>query len=449
MSDLHALSATEAAAAIRAGQTTALDLVEALLGRITALEPKLHVWATLDAEGARRQARELDAAAMAGAWHGPLHGVPIGVKDIFAVAGLPTRAGSRWYHEVPAEDATTVARLRAAGAIILGKTHTTEFAMADPAPTRNPWNPAHTPGGSSSGSAAGVAAGMMPAALGTQTAGSVLRPAAFCGVVGLKPTWGRLSRHGILPLAWTLDHPGILARTVDDAALLLSVMAGPDPRDPTVADVRVDSYPAAVHDSAPPRLGLVGDVYPERLSDPARACLEGTARQLAARGATVEQLSLPRAFDAALDTHHVIMSSEAAGVHLLSMGTHADDYGPQLRALVVAGALAPAALYTRAQQVRRAIRAAVLPLFDRVDCLVVPAAAGAAPAGLDRTGDPSFNTPWSLLGLPAIALPAGLDDAGLPLSVQLVAAPWREASLLAAAAWCMEAPAAPMPYGNE
>jgi aspartyl-tRNA(Asn)/glutamyl-tRNA(Gln) amidotransferase subunit A len=437
--ELHDLTVTEAAERIVRREISPVELVDALLARITALEPSLQVWATLDADGARAQARVLADEAARGNLRGPLHGVPVGVKDIFHVAGLPTRAGSRVYDVTPDQDATTVARLRAAGAIVLGKTHTTEFALADPAPTRNPWNTVHTPGGSSSGSAAGVAARMIPAALGTQTAGSVLRPASFCGIVGFKPTYGRVSRHGILPLAWTLDHPGTLTRSVADAALLLGVMAGRDEHDGTCLDVPVPDYTAAVRAPAPPRVGLVGDVYPDRLSPEARACLHDTAKRLEAAGARVEEQRLPDAFAAALDAQHVIMASEASGVHLAHLPGQEEAYGPRLRAMVETGALIPAPSYLRAQQVRQAVRRAMQPLFERVDCVLVPAAAGPAPEGLDSTGDPAFNAPWSLLGVPAITLPAGRDAHGLPIGVQLVAAPWHDARLFAAAAWCERA----------
>lgn len=436
MVEAHTLTAVEAANRIAHRQLSPLELLDVLLTRIERLEPKLFAWALLDVEGARAQARERTEEAARGILRGPLHGVPIGIKDIFDVAGLPTRGGSRAYHAVPAADSTAVARLRRAGAVILGKTHTTEFAYADPAPTRNPWNPEHTPGGSSSGSAAAVAAGMVPAALGSQTAGSVLRPAAFCGVVGFKPTYGRISRRGVLPLAWTLDHVGTLTRSVEDAAVLTEVLAGPDGHDHTCLEVPLPDLRAAVRGSRPPRLGITGDVYPERLSDPARDRLSATAARLEEAGAELEVLRLPPEFGAALDTHHVIMMTELAAVHLDGVHRHPHLYGPRLRAATETGSLIPAATYLRAQAVRRAIRDAVLPLFEIVDCLLVPAATGRAPRGLDSTGDPSFNAPWSLLGLPAIALPAGQDTSGLPLAVQLVAAPWQEAKLLAAAAWC-------------
>lgn len=432
MTALHRLTATDAARRIASGELSPQSLVDACLDRIHAHEPVVHAWAYLDTDGAREQALTLGDEAARGHIRGPLHGIPIGVKDIFHVAGMPTRAGSRWFSEAPAADATSVARLRAAGAIIIGKTHTTEFALMDPSPARNPWNPAHTPGGSSSGSAAAVGAGMVPAALGSQTAGSVLRPAAFCGVVGYKPTWGRISRAGVLPLAWSLDHVGTLTRSVEDAALLLSVMAGPDPRDPTAAAVALS---ASRLQAGPARL-LVCEVYPERLEESARGALHSAAAQLRDAGAAVEPLQLPPEVNAILDAQQVIMSSEIAAVHADGLRLHAEQYGPRLRATAESGALIPASLYLRAQQMRAAIRAAVLPSFAGGALFLVPSAAGPAPEGLESTGDPSFNTPWSLLGFPAISLLAGRDSNGLPLAVQLVAAPWQEARLLQAAAWC-------------
>lgn len=436
MVEPHTLTATQAAVLIARRELSPAELVEALRARIGTLEPAVQAWALLDVDGARAQAAARTTETIRGEVRGPLHGVPVGVKDIFDVAGLPTRAGSRVYDETPGEDATTVLRLRQAGAVILGKTHTTEFAYADPAPTRNPWNPAHTPGGSSSGSAAGVAAMMMPAALGTQTAGSVLRPASFCGIVGFKPTYGRVSRHGIHPLAWSLDHPGTLTRSVEDAAVITGLIAGADRRDATCLDVPVLDLGAAAASPRPPRLGLVGDVYPERLSEDARQRLAASAARLEIAGAELELLKLPPDIAAALDAHHIIMSVEVSAVHQARLRDRAADYGPRLRLMVETGALLPTTAYLRAQQIRRVIRRAVLPCFEGVDCLLVPAAAGAAPEGLDSTGDASFNAPWSLLGLPAISLPAGVDGRGMPLGVQLVAAPWEEARLFAAAAWC-------------
>ena len=423
-----ALTVSQAAALIAGGELAPRELIDALLARIAAVEPQVQAWAWLPPAESLRPRR----------WNhtGPLSGVPIGVKDIYSVAGMPTRAGSTVFHEVAERDAAVVARLRAAGAIIFGKTHTTQFAMGDPAPTTNPWNAEHTPGGSSSGSAAAVAAGMIPAALGTQTAGSILRPAAYCGVVGFKPTWGRLPTDGIYPLAWSLDHPGPLALTVRDAALLFEVMAGitRSGADDTDESRELEARLAAPS-SGWPRIGVVGDIHPRRLEVAGREALSRAAKAFEQAGAALVRLDLPAPFDAALDTHHVIMQAEMAAVHGEGVRERGAEYGPRLRAAVETGSLVSAELYVKAQQVRRVIRRAMQPLFAQVDVVLAPAAPGPAPKGLGFTGDPAFNAPWSLLGVPCLSLPAGLSPEGLPLAVQLIAAPWQEARLLAAAAW--------------
>ncbi|MFQ5879842.1 MAG: amidase [Dehalococcoidia bacterium] len=434
---LASLSATAVAAAIRQREVSAAALVEALGRRIEEREERLLAWVTLDLEGARRQAQALDRELASGRRRGPLHGVPVGVKDIFYTAGLPTRAGSPLYQNfVPSFDATSVRRLRQAGAIVLGKTHTTQLAYGDPAPTRNPWHREHTPGGSSSGSAAAVADRMVPAALGSQTAGSVLRPAAFCGIVGLKPTYGRIGRGGVFPLAWSLDHVGVLVRTVADAALLLSALAGPEPDDPTAAPTPVPDYMAAVAEPRPPRIGLVRRLFQERTEAAAWAQLEAAAQRLAAAGAAVEEAQPPSEFDAVLDVHHVVMAAEVAAYHGPIFHQRPDAYRPRLRAMIELGQLIPTAAYLHAQRARRHMARATLTLFDRYDVLLASAARGPAPRGLEWTGDPACNAPWTLFGFPALALPIGLDGQGLPLGAQVVAAPWQEARLLSAARWC-------------
>lgn len=437
MSDLAVLAVTEAAAAIKRRETTCAALLDALARRIAAHEPQVRAWETLDLERARLRAQQLDQMLVEGQPVEPLHGVPVGIKDIFYTEGLPTRAGSPIHQDfVPDHDATAVRRLRQAGAIILGKTATTQFAYADPAPTRNPWNLAHTPGGSSSGSAAAVADCMVPAALGTQTGGSVLRPAAFCGIVGLKPTYGRIGRGGVFPLAWSLDHVGVLARTVSDAALLLSVLAGHEAGDPTAASAPVDDYMAAVADPQAPRIGFVRRLFRERTDPDAWAMLEQTAQLLASAGALVADAELPDEFDAVLDIHHVIMAAEVAAYHAPTFSERPGDYRPHLRALIETGLLVPASAYLHAQRARRHLSRLTLRLFERHDVLLMSPAPGPAPRSLDSTGDPACNAPWSLLGFPALTLPIGLDEQGLPLGMQLVAAPWQEAGLLRAARWC-------------
>jgi aspartyl-tRNA(Asn)/glutamyl-tRNA(Gln) amidotransferase subunit A len=434
---LHELTATEILARVRGGRLSVVGLVEACLRRIDAADPAVEAWVVVDRAGALQAASELDVEARAGRLRGPLHGVPVGLKDIFHAAGLKTTAGARGFADVVAtEDARSVARLRAAGAVILGKVHTTEFAFQDPAVTRNPWHPDRTPGGSSSGSAAAVAARMVPVTLGSQTVGSTLRPAAFCGIVGLKPTYGRISRHGVLPLAWTLDHVGILSRSVADAALVLSVLAGHDPDDP-------GSAPAAAPDltgviaavpSRPPRLGLVGEPFREKTDPEMRAHLETVAGALRDGGAVVAPVTLPPIVSALIAASSVVVRVEAAAAHADLYRAHAGDYRPRLRAAIELGLCVPGSLYLRAQRLRRQARRELQPILDRHDGLLMPSAPGSAP---DRstTGDASFNAPWSAVGVPQVALPSGLAADGLPLGIQLIGAAFAEARLLQAARW--------------
>ena len=438
MPALHELTAHEAAQHIRQRELSPVALVEALLQQIDRLEPQVQAWVTLDGSGALATAKQLASEAQAGTFRGPLHGVPIGVKDIYWTAGLKTTCGSRIFTDhVPTYDATAVTRLKQAGAIILGKTVTTEFATADPGPTHNPWNLDHTPGGSSSGSAAGVAARMVAAALGSQTGGSIQRPAAYCGVFGLKPTHGRVSNYGVFPVSWCLDHMGPLARTVTDIALLLQVLAGHDPLDPSTSRAAVPDYRSAIErtDRAP-RLGLVRQFYLERAESELRVHTEEVAERLARAGASVEEVKLPDSFSAVLEAHRTIMHVEAAAVHAALFRRHADLYRPKLRATIETGSLIPAVSYVQAQRIRRQFRHDMDQLLQRVDCLLAPAAPGPAPGDLTTTGDASFNAPSSFSGLPAITIPSGLNAAGLPLAIQFMGSAFAEDRLLAAARWC-------------
>jgi len=411
----------EAARAIRDGTLSATALVEESLARIDALDRALQAWVHVDREGALATARERDAEARDGRWRGVLHGVPVGVKDIFHVAGHPTRAGSRPFaHSRPTADAPSVARLRAAGAIVVGKTHTTEFAYRDPAPTRNPWNHAHTPGGSSSGSGAAVAARMVPLALGTQTVGSTLRPAAYCGVVGLKATHGLVPTDGVIPLAWSLDHVGVICRSAADAALALGVMAGR-------AVERLET--------GPPRIALAGELV-DRATPELALHIRDAARRFAAAGATVTEIRLPAEFAELHAAGQVILEVEAATYHAPTFARHEADYGKGIAELIRLGLARIATDYVNADRARSAFRAAVTPLLAAHDALLSPTAPATAPAGLGWTGDATLCAPWSSAGTPSISLPSGVDGAGLPLAIQLVQAPGGEARLLGAASWC-------------
>ena len=436
MADLYDVTAAEAARRIRAGALSPSNLLASCLKRIDMVEPTLKAWVHLDRDAAARVAVQRDIEAREGRFMGPLHGVPVALKDIYDAAGLVTTSGAGpWAHRLPAADAASVARLRAAGAVILGKVTTTPFALRDPTATGNPWNPAHTPGGSSSGSAAAVGSRMVPMALGTQTVGSVLRPAAYCGAVGFKPSHGRISAVGVTPLAWSLDHVGVLCRGVEDAALALSIMAGHDLADPLSVAVPVDDYVGALSAPTAPRIGVLRPLL-ER-ADPGNAAqIEATLSAFRTAGATVEDAPLAASFEGLHAAGDVVARAEAAAFHRDLYAQHAAEYPKHIGEAVKTGQGIHAVAYIVAQAHRRAFRADMGAVAARYDALVSPVAAGPAPKGLESTGDPYFCAPWSSAGMPSISLPTGLAPDGLPLAVQLTGAPWSESRLLAAAAWC-------------
>lgn len=426
-----------AARALRSGESNVSALVEAALRRIATFDERIHAWVSVDTIGARAAAVALAEEARRGAWRGPLHGIPLGIKDIVDVVGWPTQAGSpiRASH-MAARDATIVERLRAAGAIILGKTVTTEFASFDPPPTLNPWNQAHTPGGSSSGSVAAVALGMCAAAIGSQTGGSITRPATYCGVAGLKPTIGRVSVDGVLPVSFHLDHPGPIARHVADLALVFQAIAGPDPRDPLCSDVPVADYVAALAQPRPPRLGLVEPFFLELCDAPTRNGILALVERFRSAGAEVVAAALPESFADVLVMHRKIMAVEAAEVHHRDYPARREFYGPHITELIEEGLATSARDYTSALRHRHVFQSHLRPLLAAFDALLTPATLSAAPARLDTTGDPRFNSPWSFAGVPTASLPTRLDEQGMPLGIQLVGGAFEEARLLATAAWC-------------
>jgi aspartyl-tRNA(Asn)/glutamyl-tRNA(Gln) amidotransferase subunit A len=428
-----------AAEDIRQGRLSPPELLDACLRQIDALEERVRAWVFVDRDGARAQALRCADEIRRGQWRGPLHGIPIGVKDIFDVFDWPTACGSRlWANSIARHDATVVQHLRAAGAILLGKTVTTQYASFDPPVTRNPWDPARTPGGSSSGSAAALACGMCPGALGSQTGGSITRPAAYCGVAGCKPTHGRVSGAGVLPLAPSIDHPGPMAGCVRDLAILLQVLAGPDPCDPLCSPQPVPDYVAAVAGSRrPPRLGRLRGLFEERAEPSVHALVDGTARRFQERGAAVVDVALPAAFAEVIPRHRVVMAVEGMQFHEERLRRHPDDYGPKIRSLLEEARSCSAAEYARCKDHQRELTTAMRSCFAGVDALLTPATPGPAPDAA-TTGDPAFNSPWSYTGLPTVSFLAGWT-AGLPLALQLVGPAWGEADLLPAAVWCEEA----------
>ena len=437
MVEPYELTVADAVSQFHSRQLTPVELMESLLARVRTLEPDLKVWATLDEDAARAAARSSQRELEVGNGVGPLHGVPLGVKDIFYTEGVRTAAGSPIYADfVPSFDATSVARLRRAGAIVMGKTVTTEFAYADPSPTRNPWDPAHTPGGSSSGSAVGVATRMFPAALGSQTAGSVLRPASYNGVVGLKPSYGRISAYGVMPLAPSLDTIGVLTRSVEDAAILLGVMAGGDDNDPASAPEPVPDYQRSLANGGAPRIGLLRQLFVDRADPEVLHHLEDVVQKLADAGARVEEVQVALDLESLLAAHMVVMRVEAAAVHRSDFRERRSAYGPKIGDFIEAGLSTPRAMYTAALNARRQFRTDAERALEGFDVLLTPTATTPAPRDLSTTGDPTFQIPWTSSGMPSMTLPSGTSEAGLPLGTQIASAPFQEGKLLSAALWC-------------
>ena len=412
------MDAITIATRIAAGALKAEEVAQALLDRIAAREPVVRAFAAIDPDAVLRQARALDV----GPPRGPLHGVPIAVKDVLDTADLPTAMGSPIFagHQ-PRADAACVALARAAGAVILGKTVTAEFAFVHPGPTTNPHNAAHTPGGSSSGSAAAVAAGMVPLALGTQTGGSVLRPAAFCGVVGFKPSFGLIHRGGLKLMAESLDTIGVFARSVADVALLLPVLAGLPPFVPGTPP--------------PPRIGVCR-VHPWALaSEEARAVVEEAAARLAKAGATVVDITLPPAFEELLAVRARINDFEIGRALSWEYEAERARLSHRLAQAIKAGRAVSLSDYRSAQQAAMAARTAFPAAIAGCDALLVPGAQGETPEGLGSTGDSRFQGAWTLLHGPALGLPVRRGPKGLPLGVQLVAPAGQDAALLETGRW--------------
>ena len=434
----YELTVSQAAQQIKEQNLSPVDLAQSLLNRIDATDKDLKAWVTIDREEVLSNAKEREEEARQGNSRGLLHGVPVGLKDIFYTAGMKTAAGSKVYADfVPDYDATTVVKIKEAGGIILGKAVTTEFATSDPSPTYNPWNFEHTPGGSSSGSSVAVATKTVGAALGSQTGGSTCRPAAYNGIVGLKATYGRISRYGVVPVSWSLDHVGILVRTVEDAALMLQVMSGEDPNDPGSSSEPVPNFinQMAGH-NRPPRIGVVSQYYEENSTSEVWAHTQAAVQKLAAAGAEIVELSLPGSFKTAHSAQRIVMNVECASFHEQFHATQAEDYGPRVRSGMEMGMLIPATKYLQAQRLRRQFRTDMVQMVQQVDAVITPATPAPAPKDRNTTGDASFQVPWTTSGLPTVTLPSGLSQDGMPLALQLGGLPFEEGRLLGVAKWC-------------
>ena len=371
----YELTVSQASRQIKEKKLSPVDLAQSLLERIDATESDLKAWVTIDKEEVLTTAKQLEEEASQGKSRGLLHGVPVGLKDIFYTAGMKTAAGSKVYADfVPDFDATSVAKIKEAGGIILGKAVTTEFATSDPSPTFNPWNPEHTPGGSSSGSSVAVATKTVGAALGSQTGGSTCRPAAYNGIVGLKATYGRISRYGVVPVSWSLDHVGILVRTVEDAALMLQVISGEDENDPGSASEPVPDFLKQMSDhNRAPRIGIVSDYYAEKSTPEVWSNTQDAIKQLKDAGAEVAELNLPDSFNTAHSAHWIARIAECAAFHEQFHADRAEDYGPRIRSGMEMGMLVPATKYLQAQRLRRQFRQDMVQLVQQVDVVLTPA----------------------------------------------------------------------------
>lgn len=428
------LGAVEMRDRLASGALRAVDLIEACLARIAALEPEVGAWAWLDGDHALQQAQRLDQWRQSGKPLGPLHGLPVGLKDIIDTKGIPTENGTPIdAGRVPAEDAWIVARLRAAGAIILGKTVTTECAFMHPGKTRNPHNSAHTPGGSSQGSAAAVAAGMVPLSIGTQTGGSVIRPASFCGIVGLKPSFGLIPRTGILPQSPFLDTVGVFARSVEDCALLADVLVGHDPADRATAPIPMPRMLSVAQSKAPvtPVFAFARPPGWDQADPQMTAAVEELAALL---GDQCFEAPLPGLDDVAAIRQRINFAEMAKCYYGLERRGR-DRMSDKLTAAMDEGKSVLARDYIAALDWRDLMNAGLEAIFARCDAILCPAAPGPAPKGLDDTGSAIFNGLWTLSGMPAVTLPVFTSENGLPMGVQLVGRRGDDARLLRTARW--------------
>jgi Asp-tRNA(Asn)/Glu-tRNA(Gln) amidotransferase A subunit family amidase len=430
--DLTALAARER---LTEGSLLAADLTKACLSRISAREPAVQAWACIDEELALNQARMLDEYRRTGRPLGPLHGLPVGIKDIIDTRDLPTENGNALdAGRRPTDDAWLVARLRAAGAVIPGKTVTTECAYLAPGKTRNPGSPERTPGGSSSGSAAAVASGMVPFAIGTQTGGSVIRPASFCGVVGFKPTFGLIPRSGVLRTSRRLDTVGTFARTLEDTALLVDVLAGHDMGDPDTAPMAAPRLLETAL-SEPPVLPQLAFVKTSAWSTIEPDCAEGFSELVDALGDRCDEFELPGVFAEGSAAHRRIMLAEMAHNlrHYYDRGS--ERLAAETLAAIEEGRSVSADSYLAALDWRETLYSGLVEIFDRYDAIVTPAAPGEAPVGLDATGSAAFNVLWSFLGVPAVTLPLLTGTNGMPIGVQLIGPRNDDGRLLRTAHW--------------
>jgi len=443
MSDPAFLSVAEAAELLRDKKLSPVEYAKALIARVEQYDGKLNAFLHFTPEIALADARRAEAEISRGEWRGPLHGVPYGLKDIVDYAGLPTTAHSKiLVDNIAAADSVVTQKLRAAGGVFMGKLSTHEFATGGPCfdlpwpPARNPWNRDHFCGGSSSGSGVATAAGFVPAAIGSDTAGSIRNPATMCGVVGMKGTYGLVSRRGVFPLAYSLDHIGPLTRTVKDNALMLDLIAGHDALDPASADTRAGNYMAALGQGAKGlRIGVIRHFYTRDLEGDAEmvASIEAALKVFAGLGASVKEIETAPLGEYAA-CNRAILSAEAYAIHEKWLQERPEDYARLTRERILAGAFVSAADYINALRVRGKLTRAFHALFSDIDIVITASALDPAcriddPAEIDRTYARQARSPFNVTGSPALSIPTGFSKAGLPLGMQLVGKPFSEALL--------------------
>lgn len=440
----YELSLTTAASQIRLKKLSPVELLESALARLDMVEPKIGAFACVIGEMARSAATTAEREIANGTYRGPLHGIPVGVKDLYDVAGVPSTASSQVRAgRVPTDDAFVVEKVRSAGMVLLGKTHTHEFAYGVITPrTRNPWCLDRIPGGSSGGSAAAVAAGVCTVGLGTDTGGSIRIPSSLCGTVGLKPTFGRVSRRGIAPLSWSLDHAGPLTRNVQDAAFVLHAIASYDRLDPTSIDVAVPDYAANLDGISGIRIGVPTNYYFDHVTDEVERAVRGAISLLEGHGAQIREVSIPYA-SAIMATEWGILLPEASSYHQSTLRASGEKYGEDVRLLLEAGELILATDYIKANRVRTLIQQAWAAMFSDIDAVIAPSTPVPAPeVGVTALDWPDGTTedvttalvrlaaPTNVTGLPTLSVPVGTDEVGLPLGMQIIGRPFDEMAVL-------------------
>ncbi|GAB7058098.1 MULTISPECIES: amidase [unclassified Paenibacillus] len=432
--DDNEIDLTGLAHMVKTKKVSPVELVRHYLEVIDKKDGEIKAWVTVLEDQAIEQAKSIEQKIMAGEDAGSLAGVPFSVKDIFFTKGIKTTCGSKVLENyVPNDDAAAVSKLKSAGGILIGKNTTAEFAFSHHTETRNPYNLAHSPGGSSSGSAAAVASGMTPFALGSQTAGSLIRPASYCGLVTMKPTLGRLSRHGVVPVSWTLDHIGAITKTVRDQGLILNILSGYDANDPiSIRADKIQSHVTRLNSLKGFKIGIPKQYFFENIEEDVRICVEQSVQNLIQLGAVPVDIDLPESFESAVAAHAVIAHSEASSYHLDMFRTKKDLYGEYLRNRLAVGMSIPQTAYLKALRIREIYKQQMQEIFNAIDVLVTPSAPDAAPEGYG-TGDPRLNAPFTLAGIPSLTVPCGFSKEGLPIGCQMAGKTLSEETLLSVA----------------